>query len=382
MQALKEFLKDRSIWIALFAILSTETGMQLGCYKPFLKKSSYARIVNTVSEKAIQTLPTLKPNVLLVGTSVVFEGISLPRLNEKLHDSGIVVQSIAIPGSELIVQELILRKVIEHPNQIQVVIHMNELQLPWVDRREIIDSSLTMISELDRRLAYQKLAEDKYVVKWENYLSMAIRWIGYHNDIADLLLRPDKRWKEFFKARKVDPSYPYVYVNEYLPSLQLYSFAGLQDCHEKTKLGSMIPEGSNKFHMDAVNKTCQLMVETKLPVVKNEHTSLFYSRLTNFYSFIRSKGLRVIPVFPPISLYVDPDEMKKRKSFWETEFAETLGNQRLDLTDAIPMEGNALYYYDLIHVNRPGMEVFTDRLASEILKNSASWNLAKEGQKF
>jgi hypothetical protein len=155
LDTLKEFLKDKSLLFALFIVLLCEGFMQIGCYKPFQKKNSYAQSVNKITDSAIRSLPILKPNVLIVGTSIAYEGLSAKRLNEKIKEKGLVAQSIAIPGSELIVQELALRKVLKSNPDIKYIIHVNEMHLPWVDRRILIDSSLAMITELDRWEALQ-----------------------------------------------------------------------------------------------------------------------------------------------------------------------------------------------------------------------------------
>lgn len=49
------FIKDSKFWIPVLILVGLEIGMQFGCYRPFLKKNSYAanvsRITNHVLEK-------------------------------------------------------------------------------------------------------------------------------------------------------------------------------------------------------------------------------------------------------------------------------------------------------------------------------------------
>jgi hypothetical protein len=366
---LQLFLKDKSLLSAVSIILFLEIIMQMGCYKPFQKKSSYAQSVNRITDTAVSTLPTLKPNLLIIGTSIAYEGISIERLNEKIKDRGFVAQSIAIPGSELIVQELALRKILKENSDIKYIVHVNELQFPWIDRRALIEASLSMITELNRWEAIQKLEEDRYLVEWADYAYLFVRWVSYKKDIADMLLRPDKRWKEFARGLKRDSENPYAYANEYTPSLSHFQFDTIGDCMFKTSPGSLIPEGSNKHHIDAVHKTCKLVHETKLPLDSNELTELFKLRLSNFYKYINSKNIKIINVYPPVNTHLNPEDNELRREFWEKEFSDSLQNQKFNLSDVIPRENNSDYYYDVIHLNKRGMEMFTDSLAESILKH-------------
>lgn len=212
MDAFKDFLKDKSFLFAFALILLTEMFMQLGCYKPFQKKTSYAQTVNRITDSAVKSIPLLKPNLLIIGTSIAHEGISTKRLNEKIKSKGLIAQSIAIPGSELIVQELALRKFLKANPDLKYIIHVNEMHLPWVDRRTLIDSSLAMVTEFNRREVLLKLKEDRYEVTWKDYIYLFVRWVAYRHDIADLILKPEKRWKEFGREFKKDKSNPYIYI--------------------------------------------------------------------------------------------------------------------------------------------------------------------------
>ncbi len=367
MQILLQFLKDKSFLFALLIILLSESLLQFGCYRPFLKKSSYAQNVNHITETAVRSLPNLSPNLLIVGTSIAYEGISVKRLNEQLQGSGFVAQSIAIPGSELITQELALRKILSTNHNIKYIIHVNELQLPWVDRKKLIPSTLAMVSELDRISAIKRLNEDRYELEVGDYITLVSRWVAYRNDIADFILRPDKRLKEFGKSLKSKSDSFYAYENSYPFSLSQFKFQNLEDCKVETKKGSLIPEGSDRHHLDAIYKTCFLVADTKLTLESNELTDLFLLRLKNFYSYVRSQNIKIINIYPPVSSYLDLEDNDLRKEFWEKEFAEELNNQKFDLSRILPQEKNSDYFYDIIHLNQRGMEKFTDELARSIL---------------
>ncbi len=370
MDALKDFLRDKSFLFAIAFILLTEIFMQIGCYKPFQKKTSYAQSVNRITDSAVKSIPILKPNILIIGTSIAYEGISAKRLNEKIKSKGLIAQSIAIPGSELIVQELALRKFLKANPDLKYIIHVNEMHLPWVDRRTLIDSSLAMVTELNRWETLSKLDEDRYVVSWKDYIYLFVRWVAYRHDIADLILKPEKRWKEFCKEIKRDKGNHYIYTNEYKQSLTPYQFSSVTECLVKTIPGTSIPEGSDRHHLDALHKTCKLVDETKFTLEANELTDLFKLRLSNFYKFIADQKIKIINVYPPVNHHLDLKDNDLRREFWEKEFSASMINQKFDLSNVIPTINNEAYYYDLIHLNEKGMEIFTDALADSLLKHA------------
>ena len=110
MKELKKYLIDIRFLIPAGFLLFFELFMQSGLYKYMLKPKSYAanitNIVNTVTKSKI------KPNVLILGTSVAYQGINLPHLNSLLEKDGLVVQSGATEGAMLITQHLIFKNII------------------------------------------------------------------------------------------------------------------------------------------------------------------------------------------------------------------------------------------------------------------------------
>ena len=84
---MKEYLKfflDKSFLSALIIIFLIEGSFQLGCYKNFLKKNSYASNVTRITDHALSKKNELDPDILILGTSLAYEGISMRLLNEKL----------------------------------------------------------------------------------------------------------------------------------------------------------------------------------------------------------------------------------------------------------------------------------------------------------
>lgn len=108
------FIKDSKFWIPVLILVGLETVMQFGCYKPFLKKNSYAANVSRITDHVLEKQKEFDPDVLVVGTSVAYQGLSIPILNQELSSLRKKVQSIAIPGTELIVQDLAVLKTLPH----------------------------------------------------------------------------------------------------------------------------------------------------------------------------------------------------------------------------------------------------------------------------
>lgn len=367
MRALYSFLLDRSLVSALALILAFEVGFQAGCYAPLLSKNSYAKTIQSVIEKSLASHSELKPNTIILGTSIAYESISLSQLNYRLKDSGFIVQSLAIPGSELIVQELILREYLsKHPN-IRYVIHINELPLAWINRKQLIPSTLSMLGEFDRSIVFERIKSDLYETTFWDYLNLTSKWVAYRKDMADLFLRPDKRWKEWINKKKENPSSLYLYENQYVPSLALYQFTSLEECIGKTTPYSPIPDHSNKFHLSALGQTCSLLFQNQHKIEKTPETQVFGTRLSNLYSYLKSQKIAIINVYPPVSNFLNQTENQARKAFWKSEYGHLLQNHEIDLSTAIPLESNDDFYYDLIHVNRKGMVLFTEALAKELL---------------
>ncbi len=369
MKDLLKFFKDKSLLTAILIISIAEISMQFGCYKIFQKKSSYAWSVNHITDNAVRSLGELKPNILIMGTSIAYEGLSPELLNEKLSKEGYVFQSIAIPGSELVVQELALRKILEEPNEIKYIIHVNELQLPWVDRLGLLDATLSMIAEFNKKDGIRRLHDDNYDIKVNDYLFLILKWVAYRRDIADFILSPDKRLKDIGKEFNRDKNSFYSYKNEYLPAMSLYDFKSIEECITKSSPISIIPTYSDKYHKDALYRTCILAKETKLPIVKNNLTDIYKIRIKNLYNYINSKNIKIINVYPPVPEMLDKADYQERIKFWNNEFIHILSETKYDLSNAIPNENNSDYYYDMIHLNKKGMELFTNELIDTLLKN-------------
>ena len=367
------FLKDKSILTAILVLILIETFFQLGFYNKFLKKNSYASNVNKITEHAIAKQTELDPEILIVGTSLAYEGISLRLLNEKLSPLNLKAQSIAIPGSELIVQQLALRKALGKFKNVKYVIHVNEPEMPWTVGTEISLPTLAMTSALDRIDAIQTFKEYDYQITFGNISYLLIRLWAYRHDLADFILDPLKRIKSVGRAEAIHKENLYIYENSNLESLELYSFNNLKEAIEVTGYNSPIAIGSNEYHKEAIYKTCALAQDTNITLEETGSTKLFRKRISIFYKEIKSRNIKIINVFPPISNYVTHFNHEDRITFWKKHFKEELGEKILDLTDIIPQEKNASYFYDVVHPNQKGMFLFTKELGEALIGYLKEW---------
>ena len=76
--------------------------------------------------------------------------------------------------------------------------------------------------------------------------------------------------------------------------------------------------------------------------------------------------IKIINIYPPVPTLLDNNQYSKRIEFWEKEYANILSESRYDLSDSIPFENNTNYYYDMVHLNKKGKEIFTKHLAEKL----------------
>jgi len=367
LKALKDFFFQRD-WAIIFSVLiGLELILQLGFYKPFLKKNSYAANINLVTSKAIETKESLNPNVLVLGTSIAFEGISLPILNETLARKGIRVQTLAVRASELVVQHAILQKYLaEFPNVKQIV-HIMEPGMPWVDRDTLTDPTLVMLSEVSPWQSNQFIYDFEYKSKVTDLLSVSLKTISYRKDFADFLLNTSDRIKYLSKRSKEEKT-SWVHDNDTIESIEGYHLKDLQDCLDR--LGpngqTSIPSDSNPDHKRMVYETCLVSIGVPKESQSTTESDRYFRRLKKNYKLVLDKGIRITNIMAPYSsllfIYNDSNKMK----VWEEGLKYALdGRQKLDLIDLQKSLGsidNGTYCYDLIHLNAKGKEIFTQKL--------------------
>ena len=365
------FLSQKKVFLPILSLLLMEISLQLGCYKSFLKKNSYAANVNLITDHVLNQ-KNFEPDYLILGTSIAYQGISLEKLNQKIKQTKKKVQSIAIPGSELVVQELAFRKIERKRNHIKTVIHIVEVSRPWATYKELILPNLAMISELNRILGMQKIYRYNYNVRIEDLSYIMVRLIAYRRDIRDFFLNPDNRIKYISQKLRENPNKLFYYENQYEQKISNYHFENIDSCIEETKQ-SYIPQGSDFYHKKALFETCSLAKITKRTNEENDSTKLYFQRLKLLYEFILSKKKELIIIFAPSSVIIDYLKSEERNLIWKRNLEKIFQDKTsplviANLQDIFKNKQDGDFYYDLIHLNQFGMEHFTEKISNLILE--------------
>ncbi|TGK33854.1 SGNH/GDSL hydrolase family protein [Leptospira gomenensis] len=371
------FFKDSKFWIPVLVLILIETGMQFGCYRPFLKKNSYAANVSRITNHVIDKQKEFDPDVLIVGTSVAYQGLSLPILNRELAPLGKKVQSIAIPGTELIVQDLAVLKTLPHFKNVKTVVHVFEITTPWVGQKILNLHTLAMISEFDRLKVYPRIYDFGYKVEVDDLAYITLKSIAYRRDIQDLILGPSKRIKDIGKRFKTENADPWDYENSYREKISMYSIKDVPDCVEKTNPanGLPFPEGSDRFHKKAIFDTCVLSSNPLTDAREDEITKQYFDRLKILHDEIRRIGrengqeIEIIGVVAPYSQLIQEWRLTERNEVWKRELNRIHPEHPVPLLDyqtLLDGPNNGDYYYDLIHLNRIGMEKLTYTFSKDL----------------
>ena len=364
-----KFFRTKTFLIPVGVIVAMELLLQAGCYSPFLKKNSYAANVNRILNHVIDKKDVLDPEILVFGTSVGYQGLSVPRLNQRLAPHKI--NSIAIPGSELIVQELAVRKALKNFDNIKTVIHVMELTMPWVNKNELALPTLAMIAEINRPLALQKIYEYEYDVRRDDVGYIMLRSVAYRRDMKDVFFNGDKRLKDFVKSVREGNDNYYDYENSYTEAISMYSPVDLKDCQAKTGPANTdpIPAGSNKHHKKALYDTCSLGLVTRIKSTATPESEEYFRRLKLLYAPLQEKNIRIINVFAPYSDIISHLGGPERLQHWRENLERILGPENttvIDMQYIFRGKNSGEYFYDLIHLNKKGMLEFSDRLADEL----------------
>jgi len=372
LKELKAFLLDKRLLLALGVILFVEILFQSGVYKPLLKKNSYAANINRVTEHVLNNRKTLDPDILIVGTSVAFEGLSVRILNEQLQDKGWKVQSIAIRGSELVVQHRILEKYLDEFKNVKYVLHILEPGMAWVDRTETIDPTLAMLSELGNFRAISLIKEFEYTPDRSSYLYLALKTVTYRKDLGDLFINFNERMKAISRRNKSPNLNPWDYENETIESLGPYQIENIEDCLTKTNPGSKfpLPKESNADHKRMIFETCTVANSVPKSSKETENTERYFRRLQKMYELIGKRNIHIIDIFAPYSNAIRTFNDSDRTAVWEKGLGFALAPyqklDQIDMQDSLGKGDNGKYCFDLIHLNRSGMENFSLALSKEL----------------
>lgn len=368
-----QFISDKKIITALGILLVIEFGFQIGIYKTFLKKNSYASNINRITEHVVSKRTELDPDILIVGTSVAFEGLSVRILNEELSKSGWKIQSIAIRGSEIIVQHRVLEEYLDKFPNVKYVIHVLEPGMAWVDRKDLVTPTLSMLSELGNWEVIPKLKEFEYDVKFNDYMFLLFKSIAYRKDLSDLFTNFNERIKAISRNRLNPNKNPWDYENDHPESMEPYGILDLDDCMKRMAehYPLEIPKGSNKDHRRMIFETCAIANDVPKDGSKTENTERYFRRLHKMYSLLGERKIHIINVFAPYSDVIRRLNSEERMRVWDEGLRQALSNyqnlDKMDLQDSLGAD-NAKYSFDLIHLNQAGMQTFSKIFARELEK--------------
>lgn len=371
------FFTDKRFLSALLILFCFEICLQVGAYKPFLKKNSYAANVNRIANHAIQMKQVLDPDIIIIGTSVAFEGLSVRIMNEVLQETGLKVQTLAIPGSELIVQDQVIESYLNQFPNVKLILHIMEPGMPWVDRDALVLPTLAMLSELGNFHAISTINEFEYNATWQDYAYLLLKSIAYRRDMQDFLSEPQERIKFLGREWREPNTEQWDYDNPHLESIAPYNVGSIQECIDKTNPGNTdpIPKGSSERHKKMLYDTCALSLDTPNEAGSTPATERYFRRLEKIYQKIDSNSIHLIHVFAPYSEIIKHFGGERRMPLWQSELDRvtqaTLGYNNADiinLENILDGRDNNKYCFDLIHLNRPGMEIFSHKLATILKK--------------
>jgi len=374
MRELRKYLSDIRFLLPAAFLLLFELFMQSGLYAFLLEPKSYAENVNSVV-RAIRR-SKLKPNVLVLGTSVAYQGINLPLLNRLVNPYGLVVQSGATEGAMLITQHMIFKTVKPVLPDLKLIIHVSEVTFPWTVRDTIDEPNLSMLAQLNRKDAIDLLKKYEYKLTSHEYSYLLIRSIAYRRDMRDFVLSPLDRLKRI--GRKWNEPYsdfPYENRNPY--GMDAYPAKTLAECIAIAKKGVSEFDQNGKritdrMHRESVWKTCELGKYDPMKERGGEQwKDLYFRQFRIFLNELEKDRLKVVTVFPPYSSLIHDLNAKGRSLVWEKKLKEIHGDAPyfvFDLRDSLDGPENSSYYYDTIHLNRRGSLKFTEHLARELIR--------------
>ena len=367
-----KFYKDKRFYIPILVLLCFELILQTGVYKPYLKKNSYAANINRITDHVIAQKKHHDPDILILGTSVAYQGLSPRILQEKLTPLGLKIQSIAIPGSELIVQDLATQKVLRELQKVKLLIYVGEITMPWVAQENLGLPTLAMIGEFEKSIFWNLPKEYNYNVLFEDYVYLFSKSIAYRRDFRDFFTDPAKRFKHISRSKKHPNLNFYDFENNHTEKMSSYKITSLEDCIEKTKewYSPPYPENSNEDHKKAIFDTCDLASKTTTEAQRTSKTKLYFERLSKLYKHYQNKNIKILNIFAPYSYTMKHLGGKQRLQVWQEELEKILGQENVhiaDFQDIFQNEDSNEYCYDTIHLNKQGMERFSNVLGNYLL---------------
>ncbi len=375
---LKKFLRDPRFLVPLFVLVGFEGFLQTPVYKFLLRPESYAENVNR--NVGFVERSTLQPNVLVLGTSVAYQGLNMPLLGQELAPRDLRVLSGASQGALLITQHSIYRYLREKLPSVRLVVHVSETTFPWTARHLLDASNRSMLAQFPRRQVVPLLFDYDFHLTQNDRTYLLIRSVTYQNDLRDFVLNPLERIKQLGRKYR-QPVYAseWGHENRHRFRLSAYGARDLQECLDFAKKG--IPEKdaagnqvTDKDHRQALIVTCEIGLRD--PINRPgaaQWNELFFKQLKLFHDEVRADGRQVLTVFPPYSSLIPDLNRDDRLNIWRKGLQTIYGNRPFytaDLRRSLDGPDNGDLFYDTIHLNREGALRFT-RAFAEMLSRRA-----------
>lgn len=362
-------LKDSRIWIPLLFLLGFELFMQSGLYTKLMQPRSYA---DNVSRIIRLTGQNRDPNVLILGTSVAYQGIQMPLLNDLLARDGLTIESGACEGAKLETQHLIMRELLKRMPNVKTIVHVVEASHPGTARYHQDLANRSMAAQFNRFEALDVLSRHQLKLEPSDYTFFFIRSLTYQKDLRDFVLDPLDRFKGIGRRRKEElPGQRYE--NRYTYKLSAYGAKSVADCIQKAGTADIAAMGidvTDKHHRNAVRLTCQIVLWDPLTGPGNEQwTHLFFERLGVVYREIAERGMRIVVVFSPYSDLLPDLNAEYRMQVWRDGLAAHApagSYTTVDMRHVLDGPNNGDYYYDTIHLNKFGADRFTQDFAKMV----------------
>lgn len=361
-----QILKDPRIFIPVAFLLGFELFLQSGLYTKLMQPRSYADNVSRIIRLGGIGRD---PNVLILGTSVAYQGIHMPQLNRLLAPEGLIVESGACEGAKLETQHLIMRELLKRMPHVKTIVHVVEASHPGTARHHQDLANRAMAAQFSRMEALDVLRRHKLRLEPSDYTYFFIRSLTYQKDLRDFVLDPLDRFKGI--GRRAKEEIPgQLYENPHKYRLSAYPAKNVKECIERAESADIEKMGrdvTDKHHRNAVRLTCQIVLWDPLSGPGNDQwTHLFFDRLGVVYNEIAERKIRIVVVFSPYSDILTDLNAEYRMQAWRNGLARVAPQGRyttVDLRKVLDGPNNADYYYDTIHLNRYGAERFTEEFA-------------------
>ena len=400
MQRLLKYISDVRVLTPFLVIVLLELFLQSGIYgRWMLEKNSYADQIRR-SLRVIRNSP-VEPNVLILGTSVAYQGIHLPLMNRLLEENntGLVVQSAACEGCMMQTQYMLYKTLHEEFPKLRTIVHVLDATLDQKSRYESDQPNLSMLAQLPRGRSLAVLDEMRFDVGFNEYAYFYLRTMTFRADLRDFVLSPAGRIRNITERLRDDEQQLYTYVNDYQYAIDAFSKKGdLLTC-AKNALAGVNDEGqvvpkrpddsedvqpdvqylTDRHHRNAAELTCAIAHHEKTQKFAGarQWQNLFFERLDTMYDGIDAGGFHIVTIYAPYSDLIGHIIRDERKAYWDEEIAKIHGDRPYLTLDTRRSLGDfddprsRRYFYDVLHLNGPGARQWTRHLAGEFTKHAA-----------